>query len=191
MIFKKIIASILIFSMCFSSLGFINISAQENTYASNEAVANEVKKETGVDVFDVNLENFEEEFNFLVNDPVFIELEEYLVLSGQDVTFSDSSVQGQWIPIVAQALRLLTSKVGKEGMQKGWALARPYVKKALDAPSLYELDGPGSGGRIIQVRNKKGGSVVFRLDYFPIKHGGDYYLHYHVPPNLKEHHIIF
>lgn len=189
--FKKIIASILIFAMFFSSLGITTIFAQENTYANNEAIANEVKEETGVDVFDVSLENYEEEFSFLVNDPVFIELEEYLVLSGQDAAFSDSSVQGQWVPIVAQALRLLTSKVGKEGMERGWKIARPYVQKALDAPSLYELDGPGSGGRIIQVRNKKGGSVVFRLDYFPVKHGGKNYLHYHVPPNLKEHHIIF
>lgn len=54
----------------------------------------------------------------------------------------------------------------------------------------YILEGAGSGGRIIQVRNKSNGSVVFRLDYFPIKHGGPYVLHYHVPPNLKEHHVI-
>lgn len=42
-------------------------------------------------------------------------------------------------------------------MEKGWALARPYVQKALDAPKNYILEGPGSGGRIVQVRSRKGG----------------------------------
>jgi hypothetical protein len=70
-------------------------------------------------------------------------------------------------------------------MKKGWALARPYVEKAIKAPSTYILEGAGGGGRIIQVRLKKTGAVVFRLDYFPIKTGGSNALHYHVPPILK------
>ncbi|MFC4388287.1 hypothetical protein ACFOZ1_10790 [Gracilibacillus marinus] len=76
-------------------------------------------------------------------------------------------------------------------MKKGWAIARPYVEKAIKAPKTYILEGSGGGGRIIQVRLRKGGSVVFRLDYFPVKTGGKNVLHYHVPPNLKKHHTIF
>ncbi|UZM97520.1 hypothetical protein OL548_20465 [Lysinibacillus sp. MHQ-1] len=69
-------------------------------------------------------------FSFLVNDITFNEMEEYLVLTGQDVNLEEYTVQAQWVPVVAGALRLLTSKVGKEGMQKGWAIAKPYVKKS-------------------------------------------------------------
>lgn len=74
-------------------------------------------------------------------------------------------------------------------MEKGWALARPYVQKFLDEPTKYDLDGPGSGGRIIQLR-KKGSTTLFRLDYAPIKHGTPAVLHYHVPPDLKKHYVI-
>jgi hypothetical protein len=69
-------------------------------------------------------------------------------------------------------------------MTKGWAKARHYVQKALDAPKSYILEGSDNGG-IIQVVNEKGGSVVFKLDYFPIKTGQKSKLHYHVPSNLK------
>ncbi|TYS58499.1 hypothetical protein FZC74_11865 [Sutcliffiella horikoshii] len=112
-------------------------------------------------------------------------------MSGQDVHNLDPSVQGQWVPIAAAAIRLLTSKVGREGMTKGWALARPYVDKAIKAPNTYILEGAGGGGRIIQVRLRKTGAVVFRLDYFPIKTGGPNVLHYHIPPNLKNHYEVF
>ncbi|MGD6993835.1 hypothetical protein [Sutcliffiella horikoshii] len=112
-------------------------------------------------------------------------------MSGQDVDNLDPSVQGQWVPIAAAAIRLLTSKVGREGMIKGWALARPYVDKAIKAPNTYILEGAGGGGRIIQVRLRKTGAVVFRLDYFPIKTGGPNVLHYHILPNLKNHYKVF
>ncbi|TWK45987.1 hypothetical protein CHCC20348_2708 [Bacillus paralicheniformis] len=29
------------------------------------------------------------------------------------------------------------------------------------------------------------------MDYCPVKTEGPYKLHYHVPPNMKKHHIIF
>lgn len=183
--FKKFLSSILILTLVISSFGFSQVSAQEYT---SEVLPEGVESETEVYVSN---ESFEKEFAFLVNDPVFIEMEEYLVLTGQDTNISDSTVQARWIPLVAQALRLLTSKVGKEGMQKGWAIARPYVKKALDNIDDYVIDGPGGGGRIIQVRKKAGGAPIFRLDYYPVKVGGDYKLHYHVPPNMSVHHIIF
>lgn len=90
-----------------------------------------------------------------LNDPVFIEIEETLALQSQNAELKEDSVTGQWIPVVAAALRLLISQVGKKGMQKGWKVARPYVQKALKAPQNRIIDGPGSGGCIIQVRSNK------------------------------------
>ncbi|GLF90660.1 hypothetical protein Saga11_19190 [Bacillus safensis] len=46
---------------------------------------------------------------FLLNDPVFIELEETLALQSQNAELKEYSVTGQWIPVVATALRLLIS----------------------------------------------------------------------------------
>lgn len=135
----------------------------------------------------LNNEEFEKEFDFLIADPVFQELEQEL--AKQEV--KEAEIKPMWIPIVAAALRVLISKVGRSGMKKGWAIARPYVQKALKAPSKYKIDGPGGGGRIIQVRLKSTGKPIFRLDYYPVKTGGPYKLHYHVPPNMKKHHIIF
>lgn len=155
-----------------------------------DSIVEDITESTGVDVSNQDLTKFDEDFNFLIEDPVFLEMEEFLILDEQDISVYEDGVQGQWVPIAAAAIRLLTSKVGRAGMQRGWALARPHVQKALNAPKNYILEGSGSGGRIIQVRNRKGGSVVFRLDYFPVKHGGKDYLHYHVPPNLSTHHII-
>ncbi|MDE1362859.1 MULTISPECIES: hypothetical protein [Bacillus] len=135
----------------------------------------------------LNNEEFEKEFDFLVEDPVFQQLEQ--TLAKQEV--KEAEIKPMWIPIVAAALRVLISKVGRSGMKKGWAIARPYVQKALKAPGKYKIDGPGGGGRIIQVRLKSTGKPIFRLDYYPVKTGGSYKLHYHVPPNMKKHHIIF
>ncbi|WP_307894475.1 hypothetical protein [Bacillus swezeyi] len=139
------------------------------------------------DIQSLNNEEFEKEFDFLIEDPVFQQLEQ--TLAKQEV--KEAEIKPMWIPIVAAALRVLISKVGRSGMKKGWAIARPYVQKALKAPSKYKIDGPGGGGRIIQVRLKSSGKPIFRLDYYPVKTGGPYKLHYHVPPNMKKHHIIF
>ncbi|MCY8559931.1 hypothetical protein [Bacillus haynesii] len=128
-----------------------------------------------------------EEFDFLIEDPVFQQLEQ--VLAEQEV--KDAEIKPMWVPIVATALRVLISKVSRSGMKKGWAIARSYVEKALKAPSKYKIDGPGGGGRIIQVRLKSTGKPIFRLDYYPVKTGGPYKLHDHVPPHMKKHHIIF
>lgn len=139
------------------------------------------------DIQSLDNEKFEKEFDFLIEDPVFQQLEQ--VLAEQEI--KDAEIKPMWVPIVATALRVLISKVGRSGMKKGWAIARPYVEKALKAPSKYKIDGPGGGGRIIQVRLKSTGKPIFRLDYYPVKTGGPYKLHYHVPPNMKKHHIIF
>ncbi|WP_457983285.1 hypothetical protein ACQ9QD_02855 [Bacillus paralicheniformis] len=139
------------------------------------------------DIQSLDNEEFEKEFDFLIEDPVFQQLEQ--VLAEQEI--KDAEIKPMWVPIVATALRVLISKVGRSGMKKGWAIARPYVEKALKAPSKYKIDGPGGGGRIIQVRLKSTGKPIFRLDYYPVKTGGPYKLHYHVPPNMKKHHIIF
>ncbi|MGP3739103.1 hypothetical protein ACTWKB_08925 [Bacillus sp. 4A_MP2] len=74
-----------------------------------------------------------------MNDPVFIEIEETLALQSQNAELKEDSVTGQWIPVVAAALRLLISQVGKKGMQKGWKVARPYVQKALKALKIVLL----------------------------------------------------
>ncbi|MGS0904564.1 hypothetical protein ACVA6F_10135 [Bacillus altitudinis] len=84
----------------------------------------QVYEDTSIDV-----SNFNKEFDFLLNDPVFIELEETLALQSQNAELKEDSVTGQWIPVVAAALRLLISQVGKKGMQKGWKVARPYGRK--------------------------------------------------------------
>ncbi|KAA6452719.1 hypothetical protein [Bacillus swezeyi] len=139
------------------------------------------------DIQSLDNEEFEKEFDFLIEDPVFQQLEQ--ALAEQEV--KDAEIKPMWIPVVAAALRVLISKVGRSGMKKGWAIARPHVQKALKAPSKYKIDGPGGGGRIIQVRLKSSGKPIFRLDYYPVKSGGSYKLHYHVPPNMKKHHIIF
>ncbi|WP_226620039.1 hypothetical protein [Cytobacillus firmus] len=192
---KKFVTIVLTFVMLFSILSPTISGAETSEVIVDEGlvledtVVEEITETTGIDVSGQDLTTYEEDFDFLVNDPIFMEMEEHFILTDQDVSIEDNSVSGQWIPVAAAAIRLLTSKVGKKGMEKGWALARPYVKKFVDAPSKYDLDGPGSGGRIIQLR-KKGSTTLFRLDYAPIKHGRDPVLHYHVPPNLKDHHVI-
>lgn len=97
---------------------------------------------------------------------------------------------GHYAQILYTALRFLIAKVGYTLAKKAWDIAAPYIKKAITEANKYDLDGPGSGGRIIQVRYK-GGAPIFRLDFFPIKHGGPYTLHYHIPPNLNDHHVIW
>ncbi|MCA1060305.1 hypothetical protein LCL96_15305 [Rossellomorea aquimaris] len=188
---KKCIVVLLSLVLFLSTLSpSVLASDTEETFVDEEVIES-LYETTGVDVSNVDLNKYEEDFDFLVNDEVFLQFEEHMILTDQDTVLEESSVQGQWVPIAAAAIRLLTSKVGREGMKKGWAIARPYVEKAIKAPSTYILEGAGGGGRIIQVRLKKTGSVVFRLDYFPIKTGGSNVLHYHVPPNLKTHHKVF
>lgn len=45
-------------------------------------------------------------------------MEEYLILSDQDVSIYENGVQAQWVPITAAAIRMLTSKVGKKEWKK-------------------------------------------------------------------------
>ncbi|MEK4165212.1 MULTISPECIES: hypothetical protein [Anoxybacillus] len=77
----------------------------------------------------------------------------------------------------------------EKGNGKSWSVARPHIEKALKNLDNYVIDGP-SGGRIIQVRNKKTKQPIFRLDYHYIDGKGPY-LHYHVAPNMKKHHFIW
>ena len=189
---KKCILLLLSLVLIFSTISpSISSAIEKEEGTVSQKIPDEVSATTDVDVSDVNLQSFEKDFDFLLQDQVFRQFEEHLLLTGQDVDNLETSVQGQWVPIAAAAIRLLTSKVGREGMKKGWALARPYVDKAIKAPNTYILEGAGGGGRIIQVRLRKTGAVVFRLDYFPIKTGGPNVLHYHIPPNLKNHYKVF
>lgn len=80
-------------------------------------------------------------------------------------------------------------KVGRIAAKKAWKIARPYVKRAIKEGKKYRIDGPASRGeRLFQIR--RGKNIVFRLDYGSIKHGRPKVLHYHIPPNIKNHHVI-
>ncbi|MGD6847296.1 hypothetical protein [Rossellomorea aquimaris] len=155
---------------------------------SETATLEELSDYYNEDLTDVNINDFEEEFETLINDPVFSEMEEVMALQEAEALVADAEVNAQWVPVVAAALRVLVSKVGKKGMQKGWSVARPHIEKALKNLNKYYIDGP-SGGRIIQVRNKSDKKPIFRLDYHYIDGKGPY-LHYHVAPNMKAHHHL-
>lgn len=137
----------------------------------------------------INIDNFDEKFEFLTSDSVFNEMEEIIAIQEAEAQLSQDEVNAQWVPVVAAALRALTSKAGKKAMEKGWSVARPHIEKALKNLDNYVIDGP-SGGRIIQVRNKKTKQPIFRLDYHYIDGKGPY-LHYHVAPNMERHHFIW
>jgi RHS repeat-associated protein len=115
-------------------------------------------------------------------------LNKYAYVKNNPVMYIDPD--GHYASIVYWALRYLITKVGYTLAKKAWAIAQPYIKKGITEANKYDIDGPGGGGRIIQVRYK-GGSPIFRLDWYPVTTGGPYRLHYHVPPNLKTHHIIW
>ncbi|MBJ8055910.1 hypothetical protein JDS87_29510 [Bacillus cereus] len=196
-IIAGILSFILLFSFTFPS--FVDATVE----LDNDTVVEEyVPEEDGgidlsnVDVSNFDSEGFETEYDFLVNDPVFLQLEEELSKPRVEYVIEKNPFTGELVvkeevlpALVIGALRVLTSKVGRTAADKGWKIARPYVQKALNAPSKYILDGP-SGTRIIQVRSKATKQVIFRLDYGPVHNKGPY-LHYHVSPNLKDHHIIW
>lgn len=197
----KIIAGILSFVLMFSFAlpSFVDATVELN---DDTIVEEYVPEEDGgidlsnVDVSNFDFEKFENEYDFLVTDPVFLQLEGELSKPRVEYVIEKNPLTGELIvkqeilpALVIGALRVLTSKVGRTAADKGWKIARPYVQKALNAPSKYILEGP-SGTKIIQVRSKATKQVIFRLDYGPVYHKGPY-LHYHVPPNLNDHHIIW
>ena len=105
---------VLFFAFVSPSLASTNTSEGSDVIVDDgtvlkESVVEEVSETTGIDVSDVNLSTYEEDFSFLTNDPVFMELEEHLILTDQDVSIEENSVSGQWVPVAAAAIRLLTS----------------------------------------------------------------------------------
>ncbi|MGE6347135.1 hypothetical protein ACQKIY_17085 [Bacillus mycoides] len=197
----RIIAGILSFVLMFSFVlpSFVDATVELN---DDTIVEEYVPEEDGgidlsnMDVSNFDFEKFENEYDFLVTDPVFLQLEGELSQPRVEYVIEKNPLTGELIvkqeilpALVIGALRVLTSKVGRTAADKGWKIARPYVQKALNAPSKYILEGP-SGTKIIQVRSKATKQVIFRLDYGPVKNKGPY-LHYHVPPNLNYHHIIW
>jgi RHS repeat-associated protein len=121
------------------------------------------------------------------DDPLSIN--QYTYTKNNPVIYVDPD--GHFAQIIYALLRFLVTTVGLYVAKKAIAIATPYVKKALREPENYILEGRGGGGRLIQVRYKKTGSVLFRLDWYPIKAGGPYTLHYHVPPNVNEHVVLY
>ncbi|MGW6191537.1 hypothetical protein ACWFRC_12550 [Bacillus cereus] len=183
----RIIAGILSFVLMFSFAlpSFVDATVELN----DDTIVEEY-------VPNFDFEKFENEYDFLVTDPVFLQLEGELSKPRVEYVIEKNPLTGELIvkqeilpALVIGALRVLTSKAGRTAADKGWKIARPYVQKALDAQNKYILEGPYKT-RIIQVRSKVTKKVLFRLDYGPVKNKGPY-LHYHVPPNLNDHHIIW
>ncbi|MDF9763785.1 hypothetical protein OKW24_005681 [Peribacillus simplex] len=106
------------------------------------ATLEELSEYYNEDLTNVNISEFEQEFETLTNDPVFNEMEEVMALQEAEALVAEAELNAQWVPVVAAALRVLISKVGKKGMQKGWAVARPHVEKALKNLNSYIIDGP-------------------------------------------------
>lgn len=206
---KKIIVSTLCLILLLTTVTFdlaLATTQDENTnkYNDIENLNNEelekIAESPGIDsvkdlseYYNVNLEkvnikDFDDKFSFLTQDEIFIEAEEHVALQSTNDTVAIAEVESQWGPIVAQALRTLVTKVGKPAMTRAWMVARPHVRKAIDYPKRYILEGP-KGGRIIQVRSKSTKKPVFRLDYHRIDGKGPY-LHYHIAPNIKKHHML-
>ncbi len=194
-LFKRFFTSLLATVMLFSFVG--------SAFAEDAEVDSINNQEEFIGSFDINQHitfedmynfdnaQFEKDFPFLANDPVFLELEATLANGQFETEMTDGPViQQRALPaIVIGALRILTSKVGRQAADKAWAIARPHIQKALSAPSKFIIDGP-DGGKIIQVRSKATKKPIFRLDYHYIDGKGPY-LHYHVPPNMKAHHFIW
>ncbi|MCM3169666.1 hypothetical protein [Peribacillus frigoritolerans] len=155
---------------------------------SEPATVEQLSEYYNTNLESVNIENFEEEYEFLTTDEIFNQMEEIVAIQEVEAALSQEEVNAQWVPVAAAAIRVLTSKVGKKGMEKGWKIARPHIEKALKNLTKYKIDGP-SGGRIIQVRLKSNSQPIFRLDYHYIDGKGPY-LHYHVSPNMKTHHFL-
>ncbi|WP_078378712.1 hypothetical protein [Sutcliffiella halmapala] len=197
--FSVFLASIMLLSVLLPSYSSAsNIDVSVNYVDIDEHFIKELTEESGTDFTDVDLTNFEEEYAFLLNDPVFRELEEYLVLNEQDVILDDNEVTGQWVPLAAAAIRLLAGKVGTKAIDKAWKIAKPHVDKALKDLDRYKFVVNTKNGRylgIIDTKSKSKDKTVFALDYHQFKEGNkrtkDDVLHYHVIPNIKAHHIIY
>ncbi|MDP7981532.1 hypothetical protein [Bacillus multifaciens] len=198
-ILSGLFSFVLLFSFIFPTFTDASVTS-ENENTNENIVENYVEEDYGidlskVDVSNFNFEEFEKDYDFLVNDPVFVKLEEEISKPRVEHIIEKNPFTGELIvkeevlpAIVIGALRVLTSKVGRNAADKAWKIARPYVQKALDAPSKYIIDGP-SGGKIIQVRSKATKQPIFRLDYHYIDGKGPY-LHYHVAPNMNKHYYL-
>jgi RHS repeat-associated protein len=138
--------------------------------------------------YDANIGRFitRDTFHGFEDDPHSLNL--YAYTKNNPVMYVDPD--GHYVQIVYTALRYLIEKVGYRMAMKAWEIAKPYIKKAIREAKKYEIDGPGGGSRIIQVRYR-GGAPIFRLDWYPIKPGGPFTLHYHVQPDIKKHHVIW
>jgi hypothetical protein len=178
----------------------IKVGAEEVTpdedYISDEYVPEDYGIDLSqVDTSDYDPVEFAQEFELLIEDDVFTDLEDILSRPQVETVYEKNPITGkleakqQVLPaIAAAALRQLLTKVGRPAATKAWNIARPHVQKALKAPSKYYLDSP-KGGRIIQVRLKSNKQPIFRLDFHYIDGKGPY-LHYHVAPNMKKHHML-
>ncbi|QIW22199.1 hypothetical protein [Bacillus thuringiensis] len=193
----RIIASMISFVLLFSFT--LPLFVDATIESENDGIVEEYIPEinlgvdlSNVDVSSFDFENFQKEYDFLVNDPVFLQLEAEVSKPRVEYITEKNPFTGELIvkeeilpAIVVGALRILVSKVGRKAADRAWAVARPYVQKALNSPRQYILEA-GKGGMIIQVRSKATGKRVFALDYHYIDGKGPI-LHYHSPPNVNDH----
>lgn len=131
---KKFVTIVLTFVMLLSILSPTISGAETSEVIVDEGlvledtVVEEITETTGIDVSGQDLTTYEEDFDFLVNDPIFMEMEEHFILTDQDVSIEDNSVSGQWIPVAAAAIRLLTSKLVKR-YGKGVGISKTVCKE--------------------------------------------------------------
>lgn len=89
------------------------------------------------------------------------------------------------------AARLIAYGAGAAASAKHF---KNVAVKGKDLVKNTAIDGPGGGGRVFQLRYPKKGKplAMFRLDYFPVKHGRPARLHFHccTPANEKNHYMI-
>lgn len=100
---NKLILVVLSFILCFSAVTPVyaeSVTSQDSELVVSDQLIEQVYEDTGIDVSNVDVSNFNKEFDFLLNDPVFIELEETLALQSQNAELKEDSVTGQWIPVV-------------------------------------------------------------------------------------------
>lgn len=82
------------------------------------ATIEQLSKYYNTNLENINIDNFDEEFEFLTSDSVFNEMEEIIAIQEAEAQLSQDEVNAQWVPVVAAALRALTSKAGKKAMEK-------------------------------------------------------------------------
>jgi RHS repeat-associated protein len=127
-------------------------------------------------------------------------LNQYVYTKNNPIMYVDPDGHNPIIfALVWAALVKLAWKIGWKAIRMAWDKAEPYINKAIREAKNYIIEGPAKTGvettRIVQIRNKKTGAPVFRLEMHPIPdpaYGNKRieYLHYHIGTS-KAHYTIW